>query len=144
MSRAAIRTALESHLAALVPQWPTKWENVLFNEPTDKRPWQSAAMLFADTRPTGIFAPGAGEHWSGVFHVTIWTPAGTGPQAAEARAAALRGDLAAGTEGHFRRGLVLSAAGAHVTILQPYERAPITSDPKWYGLPVLIPFQAFF
>jgi hypothetical protein len=142
MSRAAIRSALESHLAALVPTWPTKWENVLFSEPTNKTPWQSAAVLFSDTRPLGM-AAGSGEEWRGVFHITIWTPAGTGPQAAESRAALLRGDAAAGTQGHFFRGLVLSSAGAHVTILQPYERSPIVQD-KWYGLPVLIPFQSFF
>ncbi|MCK6444416.1 phage tail terminator-like protein [Elstera cyanobacteriorum] len=143
MSRAAIRQALEGHLATLMPAWPTKWENVTFSEPTTRTPWQSAAVLFADTRAMGM-AAGSGEAWRGVFHVTIWTPAGTGPQAAEARAAALRGDLAAGIEGHFRRGLVLTSGTAAVTILQPTERTPITSDPKWYGLPVLIPFQSFF
>jgi hypothetical protein len=143
MSRAAIRQALESHLAALVPAWPTAWENVTFSEPTNRTPWQRASVMFADTRPMGM-AAGSGQEWRGVFHVTLFAPAGTGPQAAEARAAALRGDLAAGIEGHFRRGLVLSAAGAHVTILQPTERTPITNDPKWFGLPVLIPFQSFF
>lgn len=142
MSRAAIRTALESHLAALTPQWPTQWDNVTFSEPTNRTPWQRASVMFADTKPLGM-AAGSGQEWRGVFHVTIWTPSGTGPQAAEARAALLRGDLAAGIEGHFRRGLVLSAAGAHVTILQPYERAPII-EAKWYGLPVHIPFQSFF
>lgn len=141
MSRAAIRQALEGHLATLTPAWPTAWENVTFT-PTPGTPWQRAAVLFGETRPLGMTAP-SGEHWTGIFHITIWTPAGTGPQAAEARAAVIRGDKAARIEGHFHRGLGLTAAGANVTILQPHERTPISSDPKWYGLPLLIPFVCY-
>lgn len=58
----------------------------------------------------------------------------------EARAALIRGDKAAGIEGHFHCGLGLTAAGANVTILQPTDRAPITSDPKWYGLTIVVSF----
>ncbi len=138
MSRAAIRAALETHLAALTPAWPTRWDNVAFKEPTDGTPWQSASVLFADTRPLGMSAE-SGERWQGILHITVFTPAGTGVQAAEARAALIRGDLAGGVRGHFWRGLTLTSGAASVTILQPYERAPIF-EPKWYGLPLLVPF----
>lgn len=139
MSRSAIRAALEGHLATLTPSWPTAWENVPFT-PTAGQPWQRATILFADTRPLGLSA-GAPEEWSGHLHIQVWTPAGQGPQAAEARAALLIGDRAAGITGHFYRGQSLISGGATVTIYQPTTRPALTSDPAWFGVPVLIPFD---
>lgn len=134
MSRALIRTALEAHLAALSPAWPTAWENVAFTPPAGQ-PWQRATILFADTRAMGIGA-GAPEHWQGHLHVVLWTPADQGAQAAEARF-----ELLAGRTGHFQRGQVLTAGDVAVTILQPTTRPALTSEPQWFGLPVLIPFD---
>lgn len=133
MSRSAIRAALEGHLASLMPAWPTAWENVAY-EPAIGTPWQRARVLFGRTTSLG-FAADAGEEWSGIFHITVWTPAGHGPAAAEARAALLRGDRAASVQGHFRKGLSLSASGAIVTILQPTDGPVLDTDPAWYGLP---------
>lgn len=134
MSRAAIRQALETRLASLSPSWPTAWENTKFTPPAGQ-PWQRATLMFADTRAMGIGA-GAPEHWQGHLHVQIWVPSGQGAQTAEARF-----ELLAGRAGHFQRGMVLSAGGVHVTILQPTSRPALTTEPQWYGLPCLVPFD---
>lgn len=135
MSRALIRRAMEARLNTLSPSWPTAWENTKFTPPADQ-PWQRATILFADTQAMGVFA-GAPEHWQGHLHVVLWTPAGAGAAAAEARF-----ELLAGRTGHFQRGQVLTAGGVNVLIEQPTTRPALTSDPDWYGLPVLIPFSA--
>lgn len=139
MSRSLIRTALETHLATLSPAWPTAWENVPFT-PTAGQSWQRATILFSDTRALTIGAGGP-EEWSGHLHIQVWTHAGQGPQAAEARAALLIGDRAAGVIGHFYRGQALTSGAAVVTIYQPVTRPALTSDPAWFGLPVLVPFS---
>lgn len=135
MSRALIRRALEARLNTLSPTWPTAWENTKFT-PTAGTSWQRATMLFSDTQAIGVFA-GAPEHWHGHLHVVLWTPAGAGAAAAETRF-----ELLAGRTGHFQRGQVLTAGGVSVTILQSTTRPALTSEPQWFGLPVLIPFSA--
>lgn len=133
MSRALIRKALETRLNSLSPTWPTAWENTKFT-PTAGTSWQRATMLFSDTQALGI-GTGAPEHWQGHLHVVLWTPAGAGAAAAEARF-----ELLAGRTGHFQRGQVLSAGGINVLIEQPTTRPALTGEPQWFGLPVLIPF----
>lgn len=140
MSRQHIRSALESRLASLTPAWPVAWENVPYH-PTLGTPWMRARVLFGRTEPLGV-GQGAGEAWEGVFHIGIFTPAGRGPQAAEARATAIRGDRTAGVQGLFYRGLNLVSGGVAVTILQPYDGPP-QEEPDWFSLPVLIPFSAY-
>ncbi|MEC4590568.1 phage tail terminator-like protein [Nitrospirillum amazonense] len=138
MSRIAIRAALEAQLATLTPAWPTAWENVPFT-PTEGVAWQRAKVLFGQTRALG-FGADAPQEWSGVFHITVWTPAGGGPQAAEERADLLRGDVATGLQGVFYRGQALHSGGVTVIVTQPYDGPVLDTDPNWYGLPVLIPF----
>ena len=135
MSRALIRKALETRLASLTPAWPTAWENTKFT-PTAGTPWQRATLLFADTQAMGVFADSP-EHYSGYLHIVLWTPAGQGAAAAEARF-----ELLAGRTGHFQRGMVLTANGVNVLVEQPTTRPALTSEPQWFGLPVLIPFSA--
>ncbi len=140
MSRQHIRAALESRLASLTPAWPVAWENVSF-APVVGTPWMRARVLFGRTTALG-FGQDAGEEWSGVLHVGIFTPAGKGPKAAEDRATLIRGDRAAGTEGLFFRGLNLFSSGVAVTCLQPYDGPP-AEEPDWFSLPVLVPFSVY-
>nr|WP_301311502.1 phage tail terminator-like protein [Azospirillum lipoferum] len=138
VSRAAIRAALETQLAALSPAWPTAWENAPFTAPTGQ-PWQRVKLLVAETAPLGM-GVNPGEEWTGTLHVTLWSPAGVGPSQVEARAALIRGDRAAGITGLFHHGQALTSGGVQVTILQPHDGPVLDSSQDWYGLPVLVPF----
>lgn len=138
MSRIAIRGAFETQLAKVTPAWPTAWENVVF-APIPGEPWQRAKVLFGQTMALGVSAD-APQEWSGAFHITLFTPAGDGPQAVEQRAALLRGDMATGVRGLFTRGQNLTGGGVNVTITQPFDGPVADTDPDWYGLPVIIPF----
>ena len=123
--KSTIRAALESRLSTLTPSWPTCWEAVDFTVPQDTG-WQRATLLMGETTALGA-GPNAPSQWQGVFHIVAWTPARTGPAAAQARASAIMN--------HFSRGLALG----NVIILQA-SFGPALVEPKLYGLPVKIPF----
>lgn len=125
-------------LASLSPNWPTAWENTPFTTPTGQC-WQRVKLLFGETAPLGM-GVNPGEEWQGVFHITLWSPAGVGPSQVEARAALIRGDRAAGTTGLFHHGQTLTNGTVSVTVLQPHDGPVLDSDPNRYGLPILVPF----
>lgn len=144
MARLQIRRALQARLDALEPPWPTRWENVTFEEPVDDPPvpHQYADLLFGQTRSLG-FPAASGEEWTGYLQVTVRIPAGASADPGEERAAAIRGDLAAGQQGWFYKGQSLVHGGAAVTILQAYDGPVLSHDPKWWALPVIIPFVCY-
>lgn len=91
MSLQAIRSALETRLAALAPALPTAWENVPFSPPTGA--YQKADHLIASTaNPTY-----GGWRDRGTFQVTLCYPLGTGSADLLARAEAVRAQFARGT-----------------------------------------------
>lgn len=143
MARESLRLALEGHLKELTPEWPTAWENVRFDrEAVDGQSWQKSDIMIAETRAVGV-GPNSAEEWKGIYQVTLFTPVGDGPGPAEARARLLRGDLAVGVPGHFRRGQDLTSGGVTATILQPIDGSVFEDDAKWWGFPVKIPFIAY-
>lgn len=146
MSRKMIRDAFEKRLVTLTPSWLTAWDNVAFDPeedvPSVDQGWQRANCLFSEVKPAGRGVD-AGEIHEGVFQVTVFSRDGVGPQVAESRASLIIGDRGQGITGQFYRGQTLVEGGVTVTVLQPYAGPPIDDDPKWYGLPLLIPFVAY-
>lgn len=138
MSRKLIRDAFEKRLDTLTPAWHTAWQNVKY-QPESDDPWQRADLMFGETR-SGGFGADAGEIWTGIFQISLFSPAQKGPQVAEDRATLLRGDRALGTQGLFYRGLNLTEGGLRITIYQPYDGNDF-EEPRWWGFPVKIPFD---
>lgn len=136
MSRVKIRKALETHLAALTPAWPTQWQNQQFDvesEVEDADPgWQRATILFSETDSVGV-GPNVPKLWQGTYQIDIFARPNKGPGIADARAEAVRA--------HFPRGRNLTADGIAVTILEPYDGNEQV-EPKWFSVPVKIPFFA--
>lgn len=123
MSELLIRAALEKRLNALTPVWQTGWPNVAM-KPTGNH--QKATILWPYAAPSGAGRK-ASTYFSGIFQITVFVPANSGVDIADARALALCG--------HFKRGLILNEGGVLVRFLEP-SRGPGIEEPDWYGIPV--------
>ena len=126
---ASIVEALQTHLQALTPLWPTAWPNVSFT-PAPSVPHQRADVLFGRNAATG---PGrsAGTRWVGQLIVRLHTNLLDGELAALERSGALRT--------HFNRGRSLSAGGVTVVLEEPYLGTKMP-ETDWYVLPVWCPW----
>ncbi len=124
MSSVQVRAALEMHLEALTPGFPTALENEDFTPPDGA--YQRAHVLFAAPNNS---ESGPGFQEQGVFFVRLLYPPNEGWGAAYARAEAIRA--------HFHRGRTLDAG---VVINRTPEIAPAEVDSGRYSLPIRIPF----
>lgn len=131
MSRASIRAALETRVAALTPALSTAWENHAFTPPVPTTPYQRVFLLFSEPDDRE-----AGAHYQerGYLQVTLFYPLQAGASAAEARAMALAA--------HFVKGTSISSGGIVVVI----DRTPAIgngrADVDRWAVPVKIPFHA--
>jgi len=131
MSVRALRAALEVALNSIAPTLATAFENVPFT-PTNGTPYQRVNLLRATPENPSI---GAGMHRDiGVMQVTLCYPIGPGPQAAEARAEAIRAAFIRGAS--FTSG----AATVHITTTPTIGPAYVEADR--YCLPVSIRYHS--
>lgn len=130
MSHAAVRRALELHLAAMPGGLPTAHQNVKFTPPLGQ-PYQRADLLPAT--PNNDTA-GASYFEVGVFQITLAYPLGNGPGAAEAQAGLLRQ--------HFKRSTALTNSGVSVVVMTTPAIAQGTPAGDRFEVPVSVTFQA--
>ncbi|MGO4326736.1 phage tail terminator-like protein [Cupriavidus sp. 2TAF22] len=149
MSNALVRKGLETRLNAMAPALATAWQNVSFKPPPGT-PYQEVHLLWGAPEN-----PAFGSYYRevGVFQVSLMYPQGTGPAAADARAAAVRDWFKRGTTIHvFPDGasMVLDFVN-QVYQLDPgldviIERTPAIADGYQDGdrwrVPISIPFFA--
>ena len=112
MSALAIRTALETALAAVSPAIAHAWENVPYI-PVVGTPYARVHVLFAEP---GNPEMGRFTQERGFLQVQLVYPLGAGPAAAATRAQLIRAS--------FYRGLALTASGVTTTLEKTPEIAP--------------------
>lgn len=122
MSQARIRKIFETRLAAwaaaLAPPLPVLWENVrVAAEPVG--PHLRAYVLPATT--LSPYLAGEARTFIGIFQVSIFTPAGTGPKRGE--------DIAAALDALFPCADVFTDAdGLAVQVMTPVSTSPAQQD----------------
>ena len=122
MSQSRIRKILETRLAtwaaARVPPLPVLWENVrVAVEPVG--PHLRAYVLPAPT--LSPYLAGEARTFIGIFQVSIFTPAGTGPKRGE--------DIAAALDALFPCNDVFTdAGGLAVQVMTPVSASPAMQD----------------
>lgn len=132
MTQALVRQALETALKTYADgaSLPVAWENVDFTP-------SATAHLRAFVLPAGTESPDlqrAGRTWTGIFQVTIVTPHGAGPGAAEALVTAL--------SAVFDPSAPLTAGGLRVYLLQPLSAAPGIQERDRWAVPCSVPYRA--
>jgi len=130
MSRAAVRSALETALNGMTPALATAWENVPY-EPVTGTPYQAAFLMMAEPANPEI---GGGYTERGYLQVNLNYPLNTGPAAAEARAELIRGT--------FPRGASFTADGITTHIERTPEIGSGRAEEDRYFLPVKVRFFA--
>jgi len=130
MSLVAIRSALETALAAMSPSLETAWENVPFSP--SAAPYQ-AAYLMPNTPENIEYGPTFIQ--SGIFQVSLFYPLQVGASAAMARAELIRTA--------FARGSSFLNSGITVRIMRTPEVGAGTVDGDRFFIPVKIRFSAF-
>lgn len=130
MSDPRIHAALAAHLVALTPALPTAWPNSKFTPPTAS-PYQEAGIIPARPATRNL---DYGVIDQGLYQVNICYPSGTGTDAAEARAQALRDHFAAGTE--------LPRDGLTVRVTRAPWWTEVPMRPGFYVLAVTIDYEA--
>jgi hypothetical protein len=130
VSLAAIRDALEGHLALLADLPPVGWEDVAF-EPDDG---EAHLLVFLIPAPTQSRTVGSPEitNEQGILQVSVRTPPNRGPRPAETLAMAVRD--------HFPKGLGLSSGGVGVSIQRRGSVTPARRDGGWRRIDVSIPY----
>lgn len=128
MSQARIRAALEGRLS----NWasiPVVWENVRSEYATDHL---RAYLLPATTVSDDV--AGDQRHYTGLFQVSVFTPAGIGP----GRAETLAGQIAT----LFPVGLVMTSGGLDVRVKKPVSVRRAIVETDWYSVPVDFTYAA--
>ncbi len=131
MSAVAIRSLLETALAAMTPAVSTSFENVPFT-PAVGVPYQRAHLLLAE--PDAIEMSGGHHREQGIFQITLCYPLDAGPVPASQRAEAIRKI--------FYRGRTLVGSGISLTIERHPEIAPAITEDDRFVLPVRVRFFA--
>ncbi len=128
-----IRGALETRLAAMSPNWPTAFENVSFDKPSDGS-YQKATMLPAQS--VGFAGRGSQTKYHGLLNVMVVMAAnGSGIGGAEARASLILAQ--------FPQGSSFTNGSATVTIGQPPYVAKATQTEDEISIPVWIPWFCY-
>jgi hypothetical protein len=131
MSIVKVRAALETQLAAMVPQLDTAWENAAFQS-TAGVPYQRVNLMAA--APDNPTFGDAFYRELGYLQVTLCYPLQAGPAAAAARAELLRAT--------FPRGMSMVKDGVTVTVQTTPEIVPAIVDGDRYCIPVRIRYFA--
>mgnify|MGYP003592277724 CR=1 FL=1 len=124
MNHAAIRTALDTKLAAL-GAITVAWPGVPFTPPASGV-WYKPAILPGGVDVAG--GVGGSVHQNGDFQVSVFAPAGTGTTALHAAADAL--------VAHFDR-VLLASGFLHCGVP---EIGPLLQEADWLQLPVTVPY----
>lgn len=131
MSNKLIRDAIETKLKTLAGSVPIAWENRPYT-PTIGTPYLMATYMPASTQNPSYGAVHKRE--TGTYRVNICFPTRNGTAAATNWAETLRDG--------FKRGTTLTDSGVTVRILRDPYIAPGISQPDWYVIPCMIPYQA--
>lgn len=131
MSQQLIRRALEKRLAAMTPSLSTAWENAQFT-PVSGTPYQRVNLM--PNTPDNSTQGGKMYFDRGIFQVTLCYPMGTGPNAAESKAQAVRD--------WFWRGLSLIEGAITVHITDTPRISPAMVDGDRFCIPVSVSYQA--
>jgi hypothetical protein len=130
MSLAAIRTALQTQLAAALPSVDLTFENAPYR-PTTGRPYVAAYVLLAQPDNSEI---GPGYTDQGIFQANLFYPKDKGPGDAIASAEAIR------TAFPFAASFV--SGGTVVIITATPEVSPARAEDDRYLVPVKVRFQS--
>jgi len=134
MSDPRIRQALEAHLAVLVPDLPTAYQNVDFAPP--EGPYQEAFMIPGKSETVGLGQRTAINR--GIFQVNLCYATGSGAGEVEARGKLIAEHFAPSST-------VLNAGGVTVRIVgKPAIGAPVPGRPGRYVVPVSIRYSSTF
>lgn len=125
-----MRAALESRLNAMSPPLATAWPNDGY-VPVATVPYQRVDLLFANPANTEM---GQGYKEQGIFQITLRYPQGTGPNAADLRAKAIRDQ--------FPRTLSLPNGGIVVKIIRTTAIGNGMQDGDRWSVPVKVFFAA--
>ncbi len=130
MSQVLIRKMLETRLGTMSPALATAYENVSFTT-TNGTPFQRVNLLPASPDNTSI----GDKHFieQGIFQVTLCYPSNVGPNAAQARAEAVKA--------HFKRGTTLVDGSQQLVITRTPSIGPAFVDDR-YNIPITIVYQA--
>lgn len=121
-----IFATLDTRLAMYNPALPTAYPNVNFTPGTT--PWLRVGHLPAPVVRRSIGLDGQNVY-TGIYQVTAFCPAGSGPGACES--------LADSIANHFPIGSVYS--GVRIAAVSC---APALSDVDWYSIPVSITYES--
>lgn len=130
----AARKALETHLKALSPAWPTAWENVGYVADASKA-YQRVYMLPGTPVSEGIFKDAVIRHL-GIFQVDVIAPIEGGSATGDTRASAI--------QSHFRRGTSLAVDGSQNLWVPDHPAiGPAIFDATWRIVSVTVPWNLF-
>lgn len=132
MSLVAIRSALETALAAITPAIATAWENTPYT-PVTGTPYQRVYLLAAEPANPEM---GRLTRDQGFMQVSLAYPLGAGPAAPTARAELIRAA--------FKRGATFAASGITTIIERTPEIAPGRVEEDRFVVPVRIRFYALY
>lgn len=139
MTLVAVRSALQTALAAMTPALATAWENEDYRNadgsngsPTEGVPYQEVFLLAA--RPARLETAGKLRREQGYLQINLKYPLGVGSGAAEARANLIRDT--------FKDATSFTAAGVTTHIDGEAEIAPARNEPDRYVTPVKVYFYA--
>jgi len=128
MSHSLVRRAFEDLLKAWAdaqsPSVSVAFQNVEFAPP-------AAAYLRAFLIPAGTASDDlAGQHrrFEGVYQVTVFAPAGTGPKVAQ--------DMADAVAALFPVASPLTVSGQKVFLLSPMSQGPSIQESGWFSTPL--------
>ena len=130
MSLSTVRRALEKRLATLLPATPSAYENATFT-PQAGVAYQRINLL--PNTPDNSIQGAATYFERGLFQVVACFPSGTGPNAADTQAQAVRN--------HFKRSSSLVESGLTVNITDTPRQSPGYIDGDRWCVPVSIPWQ---
>lgn len=131
MSLILIRKALEKKLATLTPALVTAYENAPYT-PVTGTPYQRINLL--PNTPDNSTMGTVLYFERGLFQITVCYPAGTGPNAAETQAQAIRA--------LFKRGASMSESAITVIVTNTPRVSPAMIDGDRYCIPITVQWQS--
>lgn len=131
MSDVLIRKAFEKRLALMMPVLATAYENVAYT-PVNGTPYQRPVLLPA--QPDNATLGDAYHRLVGLFQVGLYYPLGNGPNAAQARAEAIRTQ--------FKRGTSMTESSQTVLVIRTPTISPAQVIDDRYFVAVSIYYQS--
>lgn len=128
--RAAFETRLNTWAAARDPVLAVLWQNVTQNQPAADH----LRAFVMPARTDSLFLDGTHRGYRGVFQVSVFCVAGTGPKKAEG--------IAEEIATLFPNALTMTESGLDVVIASPMSSAVAIGEPGWYSIPVSCRYTA--